>query len=295
MNSNSTGGADLFTDHADYGRRLTYLAPRVTTRDRQVLAGLYEHNVMTTSQIHRLYFSTAGGRRCRERLLQLHGYDLISRFRPFPGRHVADRWVLAPLGAALVAEHRGKEPSELGFRHDRVLARAHSARLGHMLGLVECLVAATESARAREDARLAIWEGERECARRWGRYIRPDAYMRWCQADTELDAFWEYDTGTEPLTKVRRKMAGYGRLARESRLPSIVLVAVHSEAREDNLAGKLASSVSDTVGAYLTTHSRLGQQGPAEPVWRAAGSRSRERLDLVDIAHRHPRPERVQE
>ena len=56
--------------------------------------------------------------------------------------------------------------------------------------------------------------------------------------------------------------------ARESRLPSIVLFAVHSQTREDHLARKLASSVSDSVGAYLTTHARLSEQGPAERVWR---------------------------
>ena len=282
------------TDRAEYGRRLIYLAPRVTPRDREILAGLYEHQVMITGQLHRLYFPASGGRRCRERLLQLHRYELLDRFRPFPGRYVADRWVLAPLGAALVAEHRGKEPGELDFRHDRLLARAHSAQLGHILGLAECLVITTEAARARQDARLAIWESERECARRWGRYVRPDAYMRWCEADTELDVFWEYDTGTEPLTKVVRKMVGYGRLARESRLPSIVLFAVHSDLREDNLVRKLASSVSDMVGAYVTTHEHLGRRGPAERVWRAAGVRGRERLSLVDIAQRHPRKEQGQ-
>lgn len=292
---NATDGAGPVADLAEYGRKLIYLAPRVTPRDREILAGLHAHHVMATGQLHRLYFPASGGRRCRERLLQLHRYELLDRFRPFPGRHVADRWVLAPLGAALVAEHQGLEPHELGFRQDRVLARAHSAQLRHTLGLVECLIATTQAVRAREDARLAIWESERECALRWGRYIRPDAYMRWCQADTELDAFWEYDTGTEPLTKVQRKMVGYGRLARESRLPSIVLFAVHSETRETHLARKLATSVSDTVGAYLTTHAQLTAQGPAERVWRAAGERSRERLDLVGIAHRHPRPERDQE
>lgn len=292
---NTNDGAGPITDLAEYKRKLIYLAPRITPRDREILAGLHSHHVMATGQIHRLYFPSSGGRRCRERLLQLRRYELLDRFRPFPGRHVADRWVLAPLGAALVAEHQGLEPHELGFRHDRVLARAHSAQLRHTLGLVECLIATTQAARAREGARLAIWDSERACALRWGRYIRPDAYMRWCQTDTELDAFWEYDTGTEPLTKVQRKMAGYGRLARESRLPSTVLFAVHSQAREDHLARKLASSVSDSVGAYLTTHARLSEQGPAERVWRAAGVRARERLNLVDIAHRHPRKEQDRE
>ena len=77
--------------------------------------------------------------------------------------------------------------------------------------------------------------------RRWGRYIRPDAYMRWCEADTELDVFWEYDTGTEPLTKVVRKMAGYGRLARK---PPRSCCSLSILIFGNNLVRKLASSVS---------------------------------------------------
>ncbi|MEE2038939.1 replication-relaxation family protein [Nocardiopsis sp. CT-R113] len=269
------------------------LAPRVTPRDREILAGLYDHHVMTTGHLHRLFFPQAGGRRVRLRMLQLHQYGLVDRFKPFPGRHIADHWVLAPTGAALVAEHRGVEISELGFRHDRVLAWAHSGRLGHILGLVECLALTTEAARALPVAQLVRWDNERECARRWGRHIRPDAYMRWHQGRMGLDAFWEYDTGTEPLTKVRRKMGGYTRLARETKLPSIVLFAVHSDRREEHLAAKLADAVSATVGVYVSTHARLGAQGPAEAVWRATDSPGR--LRLVDIARRHPASTESQE
>ncbi|MEV2279480.1 replication-relaxation family protein, partial [Nocardiopsis sp. NPDC049922] len=200
--TSGTGQGGHVLERSDYGAALVRLAPRVTPRDRQILAGLYDHHVMTTHHVHRLYFPEAAGRRVRRRLLLLHEYGLLDRFRPHPGRHVSVHWVLAPLGAALVAEHRGIEVGELGFRHDRVLAWAHSGRLGHMLGLVECLTLTTEAARAHPVGRLVRWDNERECARRWGRYIRPDAYMRWHQGAVDLDAFWEYDTGTEPLTKV---------------------------------------------------------------------------------------------
>jgi hypothetical protein len=277
----------------EYGSALVWLAPRVTPRDREILTGLYEHHVMTTHHIHRLHFSEAEARRVRRRLLALHRYGLLDRFRPFNRKRVPDHWVLAPVGAALVAEHRGLEPSELGFRQDRVLAWAHSGRLGHMLGLVECLALTTEAARTVPGARLVAWDNERACARRWGRHIRPDAYMRWHQGKVELDAFWEYDTGTEPLTKVRRKMGGYARLARETRLPSIVLFAVHSDQREDNLAVKLAGDASDMVGVYVSTHARLCSRGPAEAVWRATDTP--DRLRLVDIARRHPVAEQGEE
>lgn len=283
--STTDGRSRPVVDRSEYGHQLVRLAPRVTPRDREILGGLYDHHVMTTGHIHRLFFPQTSARRVRRRLLELHNYRLLDRFKPFPGRHIADHWVLAPLGAALVAEHRGMEPGELGFRQDRVLAWAHSGRLNHMLGLVECLALTTEAAHTLPATRLVRWRNERECARRWGRHIRPDAYMRWHQGKTQLDAFWEYDTGSESLTKVQRKMGGYARLARESRLPSIVLFAVHSDQREDHLAAKLAGDVSASVGVYMTTHARLDAQGPAETVWRATDSP--DRLRLVDIARRH--------
>ncbi|MEU5859196.1 replication-relaxation family protein [Nocardiopsis dassonvillei] len=273
-------------ERTEYASALVWLARRVTPRDREILGGLYDHHVMTTHHIHRLYFPDSEPRRARRRLLMLHQYGLLDRFRPFFAQaRVPDHWVLTQTGAALVAENRGMEAKELGFRQDRVLARAHSGRLGHILGLVECLTLTTESARSTSAARLVRWDNERECARRWGRHIRPDAYMCWHQDGLALDAFWEYDTGSEPLTKVQRKMRGYARLARESRLPSIVLFAVHSDQREDNLAAKLAGDVSDRVGVYVTTHARLGALGPAAAVWRTADSP--DRLRPVDIASRH--------
>lgn len=272
----------------DYAGKLLWLARRVTPRDQSILVGLHDHHVMTTHHLHRLYFPRADARRARRRLLLLHRYGLMDGFRPHGRLRAPVHWVLAPLGAALVAEYRGIEPAELGFRQDRALARAHSGQLGHMTGLVECLVLTTEAARTLPTAQLVRWEPERECARRWGRYIRPDAYMRWHQGTSELDAFWEYDTGTEPLTKVHRKMGGYARLARESGLPSIVLFALHSQTREDHLTVRLAADDGPSVGVYATTHARLRAQGPAEQVWRTTDST--ERLALVDIAHRHRLP-----
>jgi hypothetical protein len=110
------------------------------------------------------------------------------------------------------------------------------------------------------------------------------------------DAFVEYDTGTEPLTKVVRKMKGYTNLATESALASIVLFAVHSDQRAEHLLDKLATAPSAQlriVGAYVSTHERLNKHGPERAVWRAPGGHGGygQRLSLVDIALRHPRKE----
>ncbi|WP_435113822.1 replication-relaxation family protein [Nocardiopsis synnemataformans] len=116
--------------------------------------------------------------------------------------------------------------------------------------------------------------------------MRPDAYLCWKQDGTVADVFVEYDTGTESLTQLKNKMPGYARLARESKLPSIVVVLVHSDQREDNAARALAASCTNRVGVYLSTHARLAQQGAAEPIWRLAGDPTR--VSLRDLPRAYP-------
>ncbi|MCY9787117.1 replication-relaxation family protein [Nocardiopsis sp. EMB25] len=271
---------------------LRRLVPRITSRDHAILADLHEHNVMTTHQIHRLHFPERCDRVVRHRMSRLHQYELVDRFRPYsPRGRSPDHWVLSRLGGALVAAHRGgeAEPQDPAVRSDAIALLAHSRQLGHKIGLVDCLVAFTTAARTTTSAQLVCWYGERESARRWGRHIRPDAYVQWGQDGTTLHAFVEYDTGSEPLTKVRRKLPGYAWLAGESGLPSIVLFAVHSAARENNLAVKAAEDASAEVGVYLTTHHQLNHPGPAARIWR--GTDGLGRLALLDIARRHPVPE----
>ncbi|WP_017569927.1 replication-relaxation family protein [Nocardiopsis halotolerans] len=270
----------------DYATTLIHLAPRITDRDRQILTGLWEHRVMTTHHLHRIYFPDAGPRRARSRLLALHRYGVINRFRRHAhDRNAPDHWILSPTGAVLVALHQDQEPDALKFRSDRALALAHSPSLNHILGLSETRAAFTESART-VGAHLRRWHGERACLDKWGRHIRPDAYVRWEEHEVAVDAFIEYDTGTESLTQLKRKMPGYANLARTSKLPSIVLVLVHSDQREDNTARKLATDCTAKVGVYLSTHHRLAQQGAAGPIWRLAHRPGR--VPLHDIPRAYP-------
>jgi hypothetical protein len=269
----------------DYEQTLMRLAPRITDRDRRILVGLWEHRVMTTDHLQRIYFTAAGPRRARSRLLTLYRYGVVNRFRRHAhDRNAPDHWILSPTGAVLVALALDKEPDALNFRSDRALALAHSPRLDHILGLAETHAVFQESA-SENNARLARWDGERECERRWGWHVHPDAYVRWEHRDVAVDAFVEYDTGSETLTQLKNKMPGYARRAGSSDLPSIVLVLVHSDQREDNAARKLAGHCTGTVGVYLTTHHRLAVHGAAEPIWRLANGRKRVALEEIPDAY----------
>ncbi|MFV2199085.1 replication-relaxation family protein [Nocardiopsis sp. LOL_012] len=271
----------------DYEQTLARLVSRITDRDRQILIALWQHQVLTTHHLHRLFFPDAGARRARSRLLALHRYGLTDRFRRHAhDRNAPDHWILSPAGAVLVALYQGKEPKELNFRADRALALAHSPRLDHILGLARTRAEFTESAR-RAGADLRRWRSERECRENWGRYVRPDARVRWEEGCVVVDAFVEYDTGTEPLTQLKKKMPGYALLAQASRRPLIVLLLVHSGQREDNAARALAKACTGTVGVYLTTHRHLAVHGADAPIWRLA--HCRDRVFLTDIARAYPR------
>ncbi|MDE3721438.1 replication-relaxation family protein [Nocardiopsis sp. N85] len=274
------------------------LVPKITPRDRRILTDLYEHNVLTTHHLHRLHFEGCSRRTVNQRMSQLRLYRLVAPFRPYTHAGTSPHhWVVDQLGAQLLAAQRQSEPAELDYRADHRMRVAHSLRLGHVLGLADTFVAFTLAARRTSSASLECWYSERESARRWGRHIRPDAYIQWNQDQTVLHAFVEYDTGTEPLTKVVRKMGGYTSLALESGLASIALFAVHSDRRAEHLLAKLsAESAADPrkVGAYVATHERLRARGPDEAVWRAPGDPGGPWLRLVDIARCHPRSERDQ-
>ncbi|WP_317985750.1 replication-relaxation family protein [Streptomyces sp. 5-10] len=84
------------------------------------------------------------------------------------------------------------------------------------------------------------WWPEKRCLRLWGDHARPDAYGRWREDGLEVDFFLEHDTGTEPLTKVAAKLAGYATLAEATGVSTPVLFWLPSTARETNLRAAIA-------------------------------------------------------
>ncbi|MFL1375774.1 replication-relaxation family protein [Nocardiopsis protaetiae] len=260
---------------------VTSLMSRITPRDLSVLSGVYEHQTLDTHQIARVCFADTHPRRARRRLLVLHRYGVLDRFRRYTARgKLPDYWVLTPLGAELVSYHQGTDTAARAVFPDQAVRLMYSPQIHHVQGLAECFVRFSEAARS-GPGELARWFGEAECARRWGQYIRPDAYLRWRQDGLNLRAFLEYDTGSESLATVCRKMRGYQALFHYTERPSLVLFVVHSGQRESHLVEKLVDVVSEEATAYVTTHARVASPGPDQRVWRAPGAADRVRL--VDL------------
>lgn len=267
------------------------LAARLTARDRWLLRMLLEHRVLTTGQLADLTFGTTY--LASKRMRALYELRTVDRFRPLaPAGSSPMHFILDAAGAAVLAAEDGVTPDELGYRRDRAMAIALSPRLAHDTGANGFFTSLAAAARASGgQAGLECWWSERRCAAAWGDHARPDGYGRWREAGAVADFFLEYDTGTEPLTRVVAKLAGYAALASRTGISTPVLFWLPSARREASLRARLAgpspAGVRDAVtaaqipGVPVFTASPE-TDGPAGASWLPAGSRGpRIRLALI--------------
>ena len=210
------------------------LAWRLTPRDHWIVAMLAEHRVLTATQITGMAFPSF--RAGRQRLRELHQWSVVDRFQPFATVGSAPmHYVLAPAGAAVLAATHGLEPRELGYRHDRTLGIAHSLQLAHTIGVAEwfaSLVSAARHSTGTAPTALETWWSETRCGRLFGDLVRPDGYGRWTTRGRRIEFFLEFDLGTEALSRVAAKLAGYAALAAATSITTPLLVWLPTPRRE---------------------------------------------------------------
>jgi protein involved in plasmid replication-relaxation len=217
------------------------LASRLTPRDRWIIRMLWEHRVLTAHQITALAFPSF--RSGRQRLRELFQWAVVDRFQPFVTCGTAPmHYVLAPAGASVLAAEDGLDVKDLGYRHDRAFAVAHSLRLAHTVGVAEwftALIARARHSDPHEHTELAAWWSEARCTRHFGDLIKPDAYGRWTNNGVQIEFFLEYDLGTEALAKLAGKLAGYAALAEATGIVTPLLVWLPTARREAAARGVL--------------------------------------------------------
>jgi protein involved in plasmid replication-relaxation len=264
------------------------LAARLTARDRWLLRMLCEHRVLTTTHVTQLAFGTT--RAATARMTTLYQYRAVDRFRPLaPAGSSPLHFILDEAGAMLLAAEDGTTTVGLGYRRDRSIAIALSPRLAHDTGANGIFTALAAAARASGGRQaLECWWGERRCAAAWGECARPDGYGRWTeqppgQPAATVDFFLEYDTGTEPLSRVTAKLAGYAALAARTGITTPVLFWLRSPRREAALHARLAgpppAGIRDAATAaqipgvpVATAAPGTSPGGPAGAAWLPAGS-----------------------
>ncbi len=258
--------------------RLLDLAGRITERDRTICRVLYDHRVLTTSQVADLGFPSV--RKAQERLSVLFHLEVVDRFRPRSWSGSGPfHFILGPAGAAVVAAERQVAPSALGWHRDIGAALATSGQLAHLVGINGFFTALVRAARQRGDAEVAEWWPERRCAAAWGDAVRPDAYGVWVEDGTRLPFLLEYDTGSERVARLAAKLDGYAQLARAVGHPTWVLFCLPSAGRETSARRVLAHPAVPVATAVVASG-----QAADDARWLAIGDPGPRRR-LVDLGH----------
>ncbi|BCJ29447.1 hypothetical protein Asera_35550 [Actinocatenispora sera] len=192
--------------------RLLDITARAGTRDR-LIAGLVDaHRVLTTRQITQLCFGSEAT--ARTRLHTLTSLRVLARFRPrrdtgsHPGHYVLDT------GGAFLLEHDIPDRDHRRHRVDKRLAWATSQRLPHLTGTNSFFTTLAATARHHPDTFLPTWAPGHWCEK-WLSLINlaPDGFGTWVKDQQLVDFFLEYDTGTEHLAQLTKKLTQYQRLA----------------------------------------------------------------------------------
>jgi hypothetical protein len=301
------------------------LSLRLTPRDRWLIRMLHEHKVLTSAQITQTAFPSA--RSANTRLLELYQWRVLDRFQPFQTVGSAPmHYVLDVAGAGVLAAEDGLDAKALGYRHDRAIGIAHSLHLAHTVGVNALFCALIAIARhsgptpSREPhgaggpggRALTAWWSETRCQRLFGDLVRPDSYARWREDHPggmrEVEFFLEYDTGSENLTQLSRKLAGYHALAAATGIRTPVLIWLPTARRETTARQTLAAALARldrpglvpvaTSAADLTPHATT-LDSPAGARWlplapspHGSGTQGRVRLSALaelwpgSLAHR---------
>jgi hypothetical protein len=206
---------------------------------------------------------TTSGRRGSQ--LPLHRLRLLDRFRWHQSvGSQAWHYSLGPAGAALIAATRGAEPPSPAELRNRQLRMATNPRLAHLLGVNGIFTSLAGHARRHPDCALGTWWSEHRCAAHYGQLVRPDGYGTWTQHGQRIDFFVEFDTGTEPLTRVATKLNGYNDLATAGGPNPPILFWFPTVRRETNARKALAAHARSS-NPIATTNSETRQALDADP------------------------------
>ncbi|MEU7176433.1 replication-relaxation family protein [Micromonospora tulbaghiae] len=269
----------------------------LTTRDHLLLEWLTDHGVFTTPQLAHALFPSLDF--AQHRLARLTALRVIDRFRPFrpDGGSFPFHYVIDQLGAEVVAAQRDQPPPRPGHAKTNRRRWTAARTLNHRLGVNGFFTDLAGHARTHPAHTLTRWWPESRCAQT-GAFarpgdpvalhaltapIRPDGHGIWTTHGAQLPFFLEYDTGTEPLTELMRKLIGYTQLAAAGGPRWPVLFWLHSATRAHHLHQHLTTTpLTVPVATASRDHATHTRHSPAGPIWQLHGHPGP--LPLADLA-----------
>ena len=251
----------------------------LTSRDRKICMDLYEHKVLTTSQLTDLHFDSQ--RVTERRLLKLYQLGVVQRFRPVSeiGSYPF-HFLLGDLGAQVVAAELAVELKDLKLAKDRLVRIAYSPRLSHLVALNTFFTRLIHHCRQSQELRVTHWWSEERVRRRWGQIVLPDALGQLEGAGHRVRFFLELDQGTESPSKLAKKLPGYRQASLVRGSPELLLFCFPDNRRE-------ASARKALVPCGITIATTTMDRHSADPLgdnWLALGSGKR--AGLMEIRPR---------
>ena len=267
---------------------------RLTPRDIALIQAVYRYRVLRRDQAQRLLFPSKNTANQRLKRLHEHGYLARRRLPVEYGQGSAQAlYMLATRGATLVAEERGLDLAEIGWR--RCHNRVSSPFLEHTLMINDVRLAVELASREQQWA-IETWLPEEELKARPDRVpieteagqrrrltLIPDAYFRLVQGSKRASFFLEADRATETNGRWAQKAQAYlayvqsgAYLRRYGSNCLRVLVVATSERRMDNLLRATSRAcAADGQGLFwFTTLERIEPETVLDtPIWQVAGGR----------------------
>lgn len=277
--------------------RMLAVVHQLQPRDHVIAALLVEHRTLTTCQLTAVLFDSPST--ARARLYRLRHLRWVDRFTPVrTGQHRQTYWVAGLLAARYHAVHQsGSAPTPRAWR-DRVEAIAASTHLTHTHGANQVFIDLLAYGRTHPGTQLARWWGPARTAAAVGQRVHPDGHGIWAEADDHRRSgdrqvgFWlEYDTGTEPLTRLVGKLDPYARLHAAGGPDFPVLFHLPGPSREAHLHTLLTHRPQRpgiTVATTTPTAVAGNPDGLTGPVWLLNGATTRCRL--IDLPSSPGRP-----
>lgn len=266
---------------------------QLTDRDWRLLGWLYDHRVLTSFQIAKALFPSLNF--AQRRLGILTDLGVLARFRPLrlAGGTYPYHYVLAHTGALLVAGTRGERPPRPSETRVRLQRIAASRNLDHRLGINEFFTDLAAYERTQPGAVLHAWWPDTRLTAfsplgsTAYATVRADALGVWTEHERTVAFYVEHDTGTENLTVLTDKLAGYRDLVRRGGPVWPVLFWLHSATREVHLHDRLSETgVAGGVPVATAARDRLDDRSPAEAIWQLHGHGPARRL--VELPMRDP-------
>jgi hypothetical protein len=178
-------------------------------RDRAILVALLEHKVLLTRQIKTLFFDSL--RRCQACLRNLAEPGLIRSFSP-PEWNLKGKppghWTLTERGVHVTATIKRIPLWGLSWK-----PASEDTRLAHRLAVNAFFCALVVASLDNNDHGLHSWKPERTVKMPDG-WIRPDGSGRYLHPGGACDFYFELDRGTETVSQLANKLAGYIAIAK---------------------------------------------------------------------------------